>query len=83
LKTPKLAKLFLYLTFNKNHENIKLTDSQFEIIKNALLYVYNSQLKYLDQHRTILGEDAFMAVIKQARKYWSLQYDLDKGKHDI
>lgn len=62
---------------------IKLTHEEFEIVKIALNYVYDEKIKFLKQHRATLGKEAFEAVLNHAHKYWELQYDLDKGKHDV
>jgi len=62
---------------------VKLTHEEFEIVKIALNYVYDEKIKFLKQHKATLGKEAFDAVLNQARKYWDLQYDLDKGKHDV
>ena len=62
---------------------IKLTNEEFEIVKIALNYVYDEKIKFLKQHKATLGKEVSMAVLKQSVKYWKLQYDLDKGKHDV
>jgi hypothetical protein len=64
-------------------KTIKLTNEEFEIVKIALGYVYDEKIKFLKQHKATLGKEAFFSVLNQARKYWELQYDLDKGKHDV
>lgn len=62
---------------------IKLTDEELEIVVIALRYVHETKLTFLKQHKATLGKEPFMAVLKQAHKYWDLQYDLDKGKKDV
>lgn len=64
-------------------KTIKLTHEEFEIVKIALNYVYDAKLTFLKQNKATLGKEAFEAVLNQAHKYWELQYDLDKGKHDV
>ena len=62
---------------------VKLTHEEFEIVKIALNYVYDEKIKFLKQHKATLGKEAFDAVLNQARKYWELQYELDKGKKNV
>ena len=64
-------------------KTIVLTDEELEIVKIALGYVHETKIAFLKQHRATLGKEAFEAVLNHAHKYWELQYDLDKGKHDV
>jgi hypothetical protein len=58
---------------------INITDAQIEIIKKALEFAYNSNLKIIDSNRELLSLYAIDEIIKEANKFIDVQSIFNKS----
>jgi hypothetical protein len=60
-------------------KTISITDAQIEIIKKALEFAYNSNLKIIDSNRELLSLYAIDEIIKEANKFIDVQSIFNKS----
>lgn len=61
---------------------IKLTHEEIELIKLAAQFVYDSQMKIVNDNRKVLSKEAADKMIEQADKFFDIQ-DVFKGERDV